>query len=232
MKKLEYAADYKNFRFNKLNTPEYSHLWLLVYWAFYGIMFFVLERVLDVKYIDVHCRLDDYIPFCEYFVIPYYFWFVFLTGMLLYSLLFNIDTYRKYMMYIIITYSITLVIYMIFPTEQNLRPTEFERNNIFTVIMSKLYNFDTNTNVCPSIHVIGSLAVCFSAWNDENFKSFAWRFFFLSATVLICLSTVFLKQHSAVDVFLAIILSAVCYPLVFGKKALKYCRYGRRIKEE
>lgn len=231
MKKLEYAADYKNFSLGKLNTPEYSHLLLLLYWIVYGVIFFILERVINVDYIDVHCFIDDYIPFCEYFVIPYYFWFVFLIGMLLYSVLFNTETYRKYMMYIIITYSITLVIYMIFPTEQNLRPEVFERENIFTAIMLKLYNFDTNTNVCPSIHVIGSLAVCFAAWNDENFKSFAWRVFFVVATVLICVSTVFLKQHSVIDVFFALILSAACYPIVFGKRALKYCRYGRRIKK-
>ena len=227
MKNLKLAAEYKKFRLNKLNTPEFSYLWLLLYWPFYGIVFFVLERVLNLQYIDVYSRLDDYIPFCEYFIIPYYFWFAFLIGMLLYSLLFNIDTYRKYMMYIIITYSITLVIYIIFPTEQNLRPLTFERHNIFTIIASKLYNFDTNTNVCPSIHVIGSLAVCFAAWNDDNFSSFGWRFFFAVSTVLISMSTVFLKQHSIVDVFFAIILSAVCYPFVFGKRALRYCRYGR-----
>lgn len=28
-----------------------------------------------------HCALDDVIPFCEYFLIPYLFWFAFPVGM-------------------------------------------------------------------------------------------------------------------------------------------------------
>ena len=131
---------------------------------------------------------------------------------------FSIETFKKYMWYIIITYSLTILIYIIYPTAQELRPIAFERHNIFTVILSKLYNFDTNTNVCPSLHVIGSLAVFFSAWHDKRLSGALSRCIFFIITVLICISTVFLKQHSIIDVGAAVILCAVCYPFVFGKK--------------
>ena len=81
-------------------------------------------------------------------------WFVFLVGMVLYLGLCDIENFRKYMYFIIISYSVTVVIYLVYPTYQDLRPTIFERDNIFVHIVQFLYGFDTNTNVCPSIHVL------------------------------------------------------------------------------
>lgn len=218
MKKLTFAADYKKLTPAKLKTPEFSHLLLLLYWPLYGIAFLLLERFVSADYHYVECSLDSYIPFCEFFVIPYYFWFVFLIGMILYSMLFNIETFKKFMWYIIITNTITLLFYAIYPTAQNLRPAVFERHNIFTVIVGKLYNFDTNTNVCPSLHVINSVAVLLAAWQDENFRTPFKRFLFIAATVLISLSTVFLKQHSVIDIAAAVILCIICYPFAFSSK--------------
>lgn len=215
---LKIETNYKQFRLNKLNDPDFSHLKLLLYWPLFGIMFLLLERFLPLNYHNISCSFDNYIPLCEYFVIPYYFWFVFLIGMLAYSLFFSIETFKKYMWYIIITYSFTILIYIVYPTAQELRPTNFERNNIFTHILTKLYNFDTNTNVCPSLHVIGSLAVFFSAWHDKRLSGALSRLIFFIITVLISVSTVFLKQHSVIDIITAVLLCLICYPFVFSEK--------------
>jgi len=218
MKKWELAVDYRKLRPSNLNTPEFSHLLMLLFWPLYGIVFFTLEQLLDLEYHVMYSFIDDFIPFCEFFVIPYYFWFVFMIGMLVYSFLFNIDTFRKYMKFIIISNSITLLLYFIFPTSQELRPTEFARDNIFVDIVRMLYDFDTNTNVCPSLHVINSFAVCFAAWHDKNFKKPSWRCFFACSTVLISISTVMLKQHSIIDVAVAVILCVLVYPFVWKKR--------------
>ena len=34
-----------------------------------------LERTVTTHYHLIHLPIDDYIPFCEYFVIPYIMWF-------------------------------------------------------------------------------------------------------------------------------------------------------------
>lgn len=218
MKNFKPVRDYRRLTLAGLKTPEFSHLWLLLYWPLYGISFFTLERLVNTEYHYVECALDSFIPFCEFFLIPYYFWFVYLIGMILYSLLYNIDTFKKFMWFIIITNTITMLIYAIYPTAQNLRPTEFARSNIFTDIVKGLYAFDTNTNVCPSLHVINSFAVLFAAWKDENFRTPFRRFLFAASAILICMSTVFLKQHSAVDVAAALVLCIICYPFVFIKQ--------------
>ena len=114
-----------------------------------------------------------------------------------------------------ITYTVTTVIYIVYPTCQNLRPTEFARDNFCVDIVKALYNFDTNTNVCPSLHVIGSFAVLFTTWNCKKLRSFKFQAVLVPLTVLISLSTVFLKQHSIVDIYAALALCAVAYPFAY-----------------
>ena len=95
-------VDYRNFRFGKLNTPEFNHLKYLIFWPIFGLMFFIVERVwIREYYYPIYCSLDDAIPFCEYFVIPYLFWFIFLVGIHVYTLLFDIEAFKKLMRFII-----------------------------------------------------------------------------------------------------------------------------------
>jgi len=82
--------------------------------------------------------------------------------------------------------------------------------------MDGFYDFDTSTNVCPSLHVMGAMAVYFASRDIPRFKSSAWSGFFIISTVLICLSTVFLKQHSIVDVFAALPIAFWARNLIYG----------------
>lgn len=141
MKKWE-IVNYRNFRFNKLNTSEYKHLKYLLYWPIYGLLFLTVERLwIRESYFPMHCVLDDRIPFCEYFLIPYLFWFVFLVGISLYTLLFDVKSFEKFMKFVMITYTAAILIYMVFPNCQELRPVLFERDNVFTRFMTAFYQF-------------------------------------------------------------------------------------------
>jgi len=205
-------VDYRNFRFSKLGTNEFCHLKLLIYWPIFLLLFLYVERLSSVDtYYPVSCPLDAYIPFCEYFLIPYLFWFLYLIGMHIYTLLYDIDAFRKLMRFIIISYSIGIVIYLLFPTCQQLRPTAFERDNPFTRFLYSFYQFDTSTNVCPSLHIVGAVAVWCTSWHIERFQNPRWRLFFGSTAILICISTMLLKQHSVVDVLAAIPVCIIAY---------------------
>lgn len=208
-------VDYRKLRPNNLCSPEFKHLLLLLYWPLYGLTFWLLERGLKLNYHAIESAFDSRIPFCEYFVIPYYFWFVFLAAIHIYTLLFDIPTFKKLMYFIIITYTITTLIYIVYPNKQELRPTEFARDNIFVEIVKRLYNFDTNTNVCPSLHVIGSFAVLFTTWQCDRFKKAIHQVWLITSTVLISISTVFLKQHSVIDIIAALAVCAVAYPFAY-----------------
>ncbi len=212
---------YKDLRWNNLTSRKYNHILLAgIYWPLYGLMFYSMERLLpllfDITYREVWCPLDDYIPFCEFFAIPYYYWFAFLIGFGIFWLLYEPEIFREWIWAIILMYSSTVIIYLIFPNMQALRPTEFPRDNIFTDIVKGLYNFDTNTNVCPSIHVLGSLAVCFPGLRSKWFPGIGWKLFFIISTALISISTVFMKQHSIIDVFAALAVGAASYAIQYA----------------
>lgn len=208
-------VDYRKLRPSNITSPEYRHLLLLLYWPIYGLTFLILERGLTLNYHPVESALDAKIPFCEYFIPAYYFWFVFLIGIHFYTAFFDVPAFKKLMYFIMITYTVTSIIYIFYPTKQELRPTEFTRDNLFVMIANGLYNFDTNTNVCPSLHVIGSFAVLFTSWQCKRFRSFWWQLGFILSTLLICLSTVFLKQHSVIDIWAALAVCAVAYPFAY-----------------
>lgn len=203
-------VDYRKFRFSKLKTPEFSHVWWLIYWPIFGVLFYTLERIwIRDYYHPMYCGLDDFIPFMEIFLIPYLFWFVFLIGIHVYTLLFDIAAFRRLMVFVMVSYSITIVVYTLFPNCQELRPVEFERDNFLTRFMAGYYVFDTNTNVLPSLHVIGSVAAVVGAWDSRHFSGTGWRIAFSVTAFFIAISTVFLKQHSILDLFAAIPVCAV-----------------------
>ncbi len=216
------SVDYRNFRFSKLNTDEFRHVLLLLFWPAFGLLFSYVERFYPVeKYYSVHCALDDKIPFCEWFFIPYLFWFVLLVGTIAYTFFFDIPAFKKMMHFIILTYTVTIVIYFLFPTCQELRPPEFTNNNLLTRMIGGFYEFDTNTNVCPSIHVIGSFAAMFALWECKALQKPQFKAAAAVIAVLISISTVFVKQHSVIDVVAALPLCAIGYYLCFKKSRLQ-----------
>ena len=151
----------------------------------------------------VHTPLDDRIPFHEGFLIPYLIWYVFIIGIHLYTFFNDMASFKRYSRFMITAFSISTLTFILFPTCQNLRPAEFPRDNLLTDIVGFLYLADTNTNVCPSEHVIGSIAAFLAAVNTKSLRkpgtiaALAVTAFFTS------IATVFLKQHSMVDVFAA-----------------------------
>lgn len=210
---------YSDFRFNRLTEPKFRHVLMLIYWPLFSLVFQLLEHRQGIEWIAVRSRFDGMIPFCEYFIIPYYFWFVYLVWMLVYTFFFDIPSFKKYMTFIIISYSLTCLIYVILPTEQNLRIDLSERSNVFEDLVWQLQtSIDNNKNVCPSLHVTGSFAVLFTAWNSERYRSVFWRAVFIAITVLISASTVFLKQHSIIDIAAAVGLCFAIYPFVFRRQ--------------
>lgn len=211
--------DYRQFRLRKLNTPEFSHIKLLLFWPVFGLAFLALERFRPhAAYHVMHCALDDAIPFSEWALIPYLLWFVYLIGALAYTFFQDVPAFRRMMRFVIVTYTAATVVYFIYPTQQLLRPEAFARDNALTRAVAWFYTFDTNTNVCPSLHVIGSAAALFALRDGPRLRKRAW---WQAASVLlalcISLSTVFMKQHSILDVLCALPVCALGWWLCYGR---------------
>lgn len=233
---MDELIDYRKFRFSKLNG-EFAHLKLLLFWPAYGLAFLFAERFYSpAQWHPIYCPLDDLIPFNELFLIPYMLWFVYLIGALGYTLLFNERAFRRMMYFIMFTYTLTIIFYFIYPSCQELRPVTFERDNIFTRFIAEFYKFDTNTNVCPSIHVIGSVAAMLAGFDTSRFSKRQCKIASTAVCFLISISTVFMKQHSVIDVIAAVGLCAagyaVCYRLIPEKTDRNYKKKGRKEYEK
>ena len=86
------VVDYREFRFSRLNTPQFSHMKLAIFgWLFYFSFYFLTENLIPLEICHpMHCALDDLIPFCEYFAVFYVFWYALVFGSLLYTLLYEL----------------------------------------------------------------------------------------------------------------------------------------------
>ena len=107
-----------------------------------------------------------------------------------------------------------MVCYILIPTRQDLRPEVFANNNLLTRGVQLLYAFDTNTGVCPSLHVAYSLGIA-SVWVKRKESRPETKVLIVVSVVLICLSTMFIKQHSFVDVVAAIPVGLLAEAVVF-----------------
>ncbi len=219
---------YNDFSFKNITNKKYRHLFYILFWPVYLTLFIVTEKYITPIH-DIYSPLDDFIPFCEFFVIPYFLWYGLLAFVSLYGLFFDIPTFRRFYKFLIFSSAISFALFIIFPNEQNLRPDTFSRDNFFVDIMKDgIYVADTNTNVCPSLHVVFSIGMLLSMWNSKHFSSITWRTVSVVITVLVCLSTVFLKQHSVVDILVGIALSAVICPFVF----LNFTAKNKKLKKQ
>lgn len=186
------------------------HLWYQGYWLVYLVWFFALERVVTQPQFIVHCRLDDVIPFCEWFALPYCSWFFLLAASLLYLWLNDTPSYDRLCAMMFSGMTFCLVVYMLLPTGLALRPAPAQvagRDNPALALMRLLWAADPPLNVCPSIHCQTSAAMALALAKSRPLRQRPWaRRGVWAWAALICVSTLFTKQHSAVDVALGVAL--------------------------
>lgn len=204
--------DYRGFRLRNRKDPRYAHLKYLLFWPIYWLRYPLIEKLIPAESCHpIWCPLDDAIPFVEWFLIPYMLWMVCMLAMAVYTLFYDVESFKRYSRFLIISMSISTMLFLLYPSCQNLRPAEFPRDNLMTHLVGLLYKVDTNTNVFPSEHVIGSIAVFAAAIHTKGFEAPGKRILVGAAMLIVCLSTLFLKQHSVLDVVAAIPVCAVAW---------------------
>ncbi|MDO4788023.1 MAG: phosphoesterase [Johnsonella sp.] len=196
---------------------KYSHSWVFLYTLVYVSWYLYLERTVVRSYNLIHCKLDDLIPFNEYFVIPYFYWFIYMIVGCLFFFFKDRDEFYRYAFFITIGMSTCLLICQIYPNGTNLRPALDIEKNWATKMVGFIYRVDTDTNVFPSIHVYNSIGTHIAIMKSKYFQHhFRVRLFSGFSCIIISLSTVFLKQHSVLDGLAAFLLAAIMYALIYG----------------
>lgn len=173
---------------------------ILIYAPIYLSWFIYIEKHKFSHYAVIHTVVDDYIPFVEAFIIPYFMWFAYVSLTLLFFMFsFDVEDYYKNFFFLATGMTIFLVISTLFPNMHNLRPAVMPRDNIFTHLVQFIYSSDTSTNLWPSIHVYNSIGTMIAVHHSKRFNK-AGVVIMDVIGWLIILSTLFVKQHSFYDV--------------------------------
>ena len=209
---------------------KYRHALVLLYGLIYMPWFIWLESRANLPYHVIHVRLDDLIPFSEVFIVPYLLWFVDVAAVFVY-LFFQFDKKKEFYQYCIFLFTgmtLFLVVSTVYPNGHLLRPASFERHNIFTFAVQMLYRTDTATNIFPSIHVFNSIAAHVAVAKNRKLGGNIWiRGGSFLLMVSIILATMFLKQHSVLDVIAGTLLGVLMEQLVYHTD-FSFARSGRR----
>ncbi len=203
------------------NFIEKNKYWLyMLFVPIYLVAFFLTEKYINgsSNYWVSYIPFDDTIPFVDWFVIFYVLWYPLLVGVAILLLIKDKQAYLRYARMIVFGFSFSIVFFWIFPNGQNLRPETFANDNIFTKIIGLIYASDTNTNVLPSMHVYGSLCAMVAVIDSDRVDN-VWAVVGISVlSVMICASTVFIKQHSILDVIAAVVMLIPLYIGVYWKR--------------
>ena len=205
----------------KAFLEKYQSLKYLIYFFIaYMIGFMILENQDFSHMIITDTWIDQYIPFNEYFVIPYVLWFVFMVLGFAYFVFIDQSGVKRTYFYLFLGMSSSLLIYALIPTGQNLR-VQLYNDNIFQCLVSFIYSVDSSTNVCPSIHVYNSVMMCVSLLKSRKIKQHTWLcFLIIVLAILICMSTVMIIQHAFMVIVWALVLAIVIYSI--GKWKFDY----------
>ena len=189
---------------------------IVIYGIFYMASFRLLEQIDYDHYFTPYVWIDHEIPFVPWFVFPYLAWFIWVPGILIYLLINDEHEFRKSRSMLIIGMTLFLLFSALFPTKLFLRPYADPNAGISYWLLSRLYSADTATNVFPSIHVYNTCATLYSIYMSDAplFKSRGFRIFACALSLLICMSTMLIKQHSIVDVAGAIVMFVIVAAIV------------------
>lgn len=115
---------------------KYKHaIPLIIYGIIYMTWFAWLEKNTTGHYRIIHMAADDYIPFCEVFVIPYFLWFAYVSAVVIYFFFKNKEDYYRTCIFLFTGMTIFLIV-------SNLWPSIHVYNSLgahFAIIRSKCF---------------------------------------------------------------------------------------------
>lgn len=213
------------------NAP-WRELRYALWFPLYLLSYHLAERLVTSHYWATQLPVDREIPFCVYAIVPYSLWYPLLIGVGAYLLLRDRHGFRRYMAFLALTFFLSVAIWLLIPNGQNLRPLLLHQDDVFSRVVRFLHRIDTNTNVFPSVHVVGSVAAAWAAWECQRLRGRLWCWIVTALAAVICVSTLLVKQHTVLDVAGGIVLAAAVGALVYRRPAAHASPLLRRREAE
>ena len=199
----------------KAFVKDHPHMWWGLFLPIYLAAFFTIEHFITDNYWATELPLDRLIPFCPYFIAFYMSWSPLLAVLGIYLILKDAEGFRRYIWMLALSFFSATLFCILVPNGQDLRPADLAVTDIFTWAVQLTYTLDTNTNVFPSVHVLGVIAAVISVWETPGLRKSGWRWFATVYGLVIIASTLLVKQHALLDVLAAIPWGLASYWIVY-----------------
>ena len=196
--------------------------YLLLYLAVFQLLQLWQRPVLQV-----HCRLDDMMPFWKWAVIPYVLWFAWVPAVFLLLLRRAPEAYWKALCGQAVGTATALTLYVLLPTGLHLRQRVYG-TDLAAQLLRLIYRVDPPVNVCPSLHVFVTVLLLLVLLGTPGVVSTAARHLNVWIALAICTSTVLIDQHSVIDVACGLLLALGVYGRVCRTQARQPERTPRR----
>ncbi len=224
---------FRNFIAKREHPKEL--IFSICFFIAYCLCFIILEHR-DVPYHLISFSLDQKIPFCAPFVLAYYTWYPYCFLILIIFFFISEKDYLYAYRFMAIGMALFTILNFIYPTGLDLRPESVPGNGLCASLVRAMYTVDTPTNVFPSLHVYNTIAMhaaiinssyirekllLFCRGNQEKALRKCTIIYQISTiiAIMIILSTLFIKQHSLVDVIGAIVLAGIVYFFMYAKSS-------------
>ena len=148
--------------------------------------------------------IDDKIPFFKFFIIFYVYYYLHIYLLTICIGLLNKESFYKYISSSFISCTIGGFILLIFPTYFEFNNELYFNNSYFDSIFKLLNNAKLQYNAFPSFHVIKTYIIF--RYLNNILKQKYFKILLIIITILISLSTVFIKAHSILDIIASIII--------------------------
>ncbi|MBR6443874.1 MAG: phosphatase PAP2 family protein [Firmicutes bacterium] len=178
------------------------------------ILYLLLGRI-DLERHDIRTGLDQAIPFVQEFVIPYLLWYVMIIATFLCYLIHESKDMIEIGIYDLIGLIICCAVFVIYPTEITFRPEYIAGSDFCSSVLRWMFNADKPYNVLPSMHCYEATAAFVGIMHSRYFSRKTWaKVTGAVLMVAIWMSTLFIKQHSVIDMAAGIALALILIPVI------------------
>lgn len=189
--------------------PEYSVISLIASFVFNSIIYWGAQLLMkDTYHYDFTSTLDNKIPFIKEWVVIYLVCYIFWIVNYILIAREGKEQWFRFAFADILSRLICGIFFVLLPTT-NIRPAVVG-DDIFSRLMSFVYQVDTPSNLFPSIHCLVSW-FCFVGIRSSRKIPLWYKVFSCVFSILVFLSTQFTKQHYIIDIIGGVVIAELCF---------------------
>lgn len=159
----------------------------------------------------ISSSIDEHIPFLNVFIYPYVTWYLMLFLVPLIMYIAKPQNFYSYTLSVVIAVIIAFIVFVTFPTTVN-RP-EINATDFTSYITNLIFSMDSPPGCClPSMHCTLSFMFILYTIKVKELKPHV-RVLIAIWSIVIIISTLYIKQHVIYDVLAAFILVLISHAI-------------------